>query len=173
MRKIIILLILFFSFTFFARAQKDTATDQLKGNPLQAMVNEVKSYKIDTSAVPDDKITRKIIELRNLRGSFNINEVITYKIGEEERNKETPAATLFYLKEQFKNGKGKRWIDNATIWIYRSEFNYKELKQLVRFYKTNAGQKLAHRFPIIMLKTLMTAQIVHDQLVAEKKAKTN
>jgi len=44
------------------------------------------------------------------------------------------------------------------VHIYRDHFTYGELKQLLRFYKTNAGQKLATDFPIIMLQTLVAAE---------------
>jgi len=70
-----------------------------------------------------------------------------FKIGEENQKNETPKITLDYLKEQFTNGKGKQWLDNAVIHIYRDQFNYREAKQLVKFYKTSAGQKLTTNFP--------------------------
>lgn len=133
------------------------------------ITNEIKTYKLDTSAVPNDKITKKINELRQLRGGFNINEAIMYKMEEEEQKNETPKATFDYLKGQFTNGKGKQWLDNAVLHIYRSHFNYRELKQLVKFYKTSAGQKLAADFPYIMMKTLMAAQTIQDILLNEIK----
>ena len=40
----------------------------------ERITGAVKEYKLDTSSAPDDKITRKIIELRSLRGGFNIDE---------------------------------------------------------------------------------------------------
>ena len=150
--------------SFVSHAQNDTG--YISGT-FERISSEVKNYKIDTSAVPNDKLTRKIIELRKLRGGFNINEAVMLKMGEEGQKNETPKATLDYLKGQFTNGKGKQWLDNAVIHIYRDQFNYKELKQLVKFYKTTAGQKLATDFPFIMIKTLMAAQIIHDTLVSE------
>jgi hypothetical protein len=55
------------------------------------------------------------------------------------------------------------------IHIYRQHFTYNELKQLVRFYKTSAGKKMAKDFPLIMMKSLIAAQIIHDTLIAEQK----
>ncbi len=46
----------------------------------ERIMSGVKEYKFDTSSVPDDKVTRKIIELRGLRGGFNINEAIDFKL---------------------------------------------------------------------------------------------
>lgn len=144
-------------------------SDSIMVGVFDRITAEVQNYRIDTSEAPDDKITRKIVALRDLRGGFNINEAIMFKLGEEEKKKETPEATLTYLRQQFSTGKGKQWLDNAANHIYRNQFTYRELKQLVRFYKTSAGQKLAHDFPYIMMKTLMAAQIIHDVLVNEQK----
>lgn len=166
MRKQILLLIIGFSIVCISNAQTDSSYII---SVFEKITNEIKSYKLDTSAVPNDKITKKIKELRQLRGGFNINEAIQFKMGEEEQKNETPKSTLAYLKDQFTGGKGKQWLDNAVIHIYRDHFNYKELKQLVKFYKTPAGQKLATDFPFIMMKTLMAAQIIHDTLVNEIK----
>jgi hypothetical protein len=166
MKKQLLLFVISSLMTFISNAQMDTTSVV---GIFERIMNEVKSYKLDTSTVPNDKITRKINELRRLRGGFNINEAIMFKMGEEEQKKETAKATLDYLKEQFTTGKGKQWLDNAVIHIYRDQFSYKELKQLVKFYRTSAGQKLASDFPFIMMKTLMAAQIIHDTLVNELK----
>ena len=88
---------------------------------------------------------------------------------EEESKNEISKEKTAYLKQEFENGEGKQWLDNAVIHIYRQHFNYKELKQLVKFYTTPGGQKLATDFPYIMMKTLMSAQMIHDALLAGKK----
>ena len=69
----------------------------------------------------------------------------------------------------FKTGNGKKWLDNAVIWIYRSQFTYKELKQLVRFYKKEVGQKLATDLPIIMMQTLTAAEKIGSMYANQKK----
>ncbi len=124
----------------------------------------LKEYKIDTSDAPADKITAKIEELRSLKAGFKINEAIEFKIGEEMQKNETPKEDLIKLSESFKNGTGKKWLDNAVTWIYRQHFSYRELKQLVNFYKTAAGQKMAKAFPIIMLKSLAAGETIQKIL---------
>lgn len=116
------------------------------------------AYKLNTSTPPDDKITKKIIELRDLRGGFNINEAIAFKLEEDRQKKEMPEADLKKLADFFTTGQGKTSLDNAVTWIYRDNFTYKELKQLVKFYKTSAGQKMADNFPVIMLQSLAAAE---------------
>jgi hypothetical protein len=165
-----IFFIVFNFITVFAVAQNDTA----KMNGIfERITGHVKEFKLDTTQVPDDKITNKIIKLRRLRGGFNINEAIAYKQQEDKNNKgEVSPQIAAYLDEQFKTGKGKRWLDNAMIHIYRQHFTYNELKQLVRFYKTSAGKKMAEDFPLIMMKSLIAAQIIHDTLIAEQNTES-
>jgi uncharacterized protein len=129
----------------------------------------VSDYRLDTSQAPDDNTTRMIIKLRELKGVFNINEAIAYKIREDEVKKEKSPERLAMLRQSFEKGDGKRWLDKAIIHIYREAFTYRELKKLVKFYKTSAGQKPAADFPLIMMKSLMAAQQIQEQLTAGSK----
>lgn len=120
----------------------------------------VQDFKVDTTMPPHDHITKKIIELRKLRGGFNIQEAITYKIKEDSQKKNITEEQARVMTDFFSSGNGKRWLDNAMVWIYRQHFNYKEIKQLVKFYKTTAGRKMATDFPIIMAQSIKAAEVV-------------
>lgn len=120
----------------------------------------LKNFKLDTSAVPNDKVTRLINELRNLRGGFNINEAIEFKIAEQKQKNELTSHEAEKLSIYFKSGNGKKWLDNAITWIYREQFTAKELKQLIRFYKSSAGEKMATAFPLLMMKSLMAGEAI-------------
>ncbi len=143
------------------RAQADTSGFNNAG-VFDRIISAVKDFKPDTTTVPDDKITRKINELRNLRGGFNINEAIQFKLEEDRRKNEIPKAEMDELAAFFTTGNGKKWLDNAVTWIYRTHFSYAELKQLVRFYKTTAGQKMAVDFPVIMLQSLAAGEMIKN-----------
>ncbi len=130
----------------------------------EMIATEVKNYKIDTSEIPHDKITKKIIELRKVKGGFNIDEAIAFKIGEEKTKGEIPEAELKKQSDYFTIGDGHRLLNNAVSWIYRKEFTYRELKQLIKFYKTTAGQKMANRFPMIMLESFAAAEIIKSTM---------
>lgn len=143
-----------------ARAQTSEAFEKITA--------AVKEYRIDTSAVPDDKKTRKIIALREAKGGFNINEAIQYKLGEEIQKKEKPADELQKMATYFNSGAGKQQLDNAIIWIYRNTFSYKELKHLVKFYTSKAGQKMSANFPVIMLESLAAAEIIQKKFSQAK-----
>ncbi len=151
-------------------AQTDTTIQLQQSSIFEKITNEVKEYKIDTSDAPNDKTTKKIIELRQLKGGFNINEAIDYKIQEDKNKNETPVADLNKLEDYFKAGLGKKNLDNAVIWIYRNNFSYKELKDNVKFYKSSAGQKMADRFPIIMLESFTAAQILQENFMKQHKS---
>ena len=164
MTKHIIITIIVSFFATNTYSQNETTSDIF-----ERISKGVKEFKLDTTAAPDDKMTRKIIELRNLRGGFNINEAIDFKIEEDRQKNEVPKEELDKLSTFFKSGNGKRWLDNAVIRIYRNNFTYRELKQLVKFYKTSAGQKIATNFPVIMMQSLRAAEMIKELYVQQKK----
>ena len=97
-----------------------------------------------------------------MRGGFNINEVIEFKIEEDRQKNEVPKAELDKVANFFTSGNGKKWLNNAMIWIYRNHFTYSELKKLVKFYKTPAGQKMATELPLIMVKSLKAGEMIKE-----------
>lgn len=128
-------------------------------------------FKLDSTTAPDDKITRKILELRQLKGGFNINEAIDFKLEEDRQNGEQPPAELAAFSSFMKTGNGKKWLDNAVIWIYRQQFSLKELKQIVKFYKTDGGKKMAEQFPVIMIESLAAAEIIKKRYESQHQKK--
>lgn len=117
-------------------------------------------FKPDTSAVPDDRITRKIIEIRNAAGKFNINDMIQFKFAEALQKGEMSKAEFDRLSAYMLVGEGKRLLDNAVIWIYRSHFTYHDLKKLARFFKSDTGKKWNREFPIILLQSVKVAEAI-------------
>ncbi len=154
------ILFIFLTCTAFSQSDTNAKADSLA--IFEKITKEVKDYKLDTSSAPNDNLTRKIIELRKLRGGFNINEALDYKLEEDKQKNEIPKEELDKFSYFFKSGNGKKWLDNSVIWIYRQHFTSKELKQLVRFYKTSAGQKMATDFPVITMKSLRAAEMIKD-----------
>lgn len=170
MRKPFLLTSLCFLFTCAGLAQRDTAAGKAAADLFARITKGVQDYQLDTTAAPDDKTTRKIKELRNLGGGFNIQEAIDFKLEEDRQKGEVPKAELEQVAGFFKNGEGKRWLDNAVTWIYRRHFTYPELKELVRFYRTSAGRKLAADFPVIMLQSLRAAEMIRALYAQQQQA---
>ena len=108
MKKLIAFSIAYFIIVSSAFSQVDTA--KLNHSTIfDRLTKDLKEYKPDTTAVPDDKITRTIIELRNLRGGFNINEAIEYKLEEDKQKKEIPESLI-----QVSQGATRRSIKSST-----------------------------------------------------------
>ena len=151
---------------FIISIQVLNAQDSLGSSDIfQRISAELQAFKIDTSAVPEDETTSLIRKLRTLKGVFNINEAIAFKLEEEEKEKKSSKENLDKIRQSMLQGQAKKWLDNAVIHIYRQHFNRKELRQLIKFYKSSAGQKLATQLPFIMMKSLLAAQTIHDWLV--------
>ena len=151
---------------FIISIQVLNAQDSLGSSDMfQRISAELQAFKIDTSAVPEDETTSLIRKLRTLKGVFNINEAIAFKLEEEEKEKKSSKENLDKIRQSMLQGQAKKWLDNAVIHIYRQHFNRKELRQLIKFYNSSAGKKLATQFPFIMMKSLLAAQTIHDWLV--------
>ena len=60
-------------------------------------------------------------------------------------------------------------MNNAVIWIYRKQFTVKEINQLIRFYKSSAGQKMAEKFPILMIQSLKAGEEIKENFVQQLK----
>jgi hypothetical protein len=133
------------------------------------IMSGVRDFKPDTDNVPQDKVTREIIQLRKLRGGFNINEVILFKLEESRQKKEIGEEEYRNLNLYYTSGSGKRWLDNAVIHIYRQQYTYRELKQMVRFYKTSGGRKMAENFPIVLLESASAAEQVKQMYIGQHK----
>ena len=160
MKKYVLLLGAPLLFAFFAGAQKDTLSAVDYSAVFERITGQLTNYKPDTTTAPNDKTTRKIQELFALRGGFNIQEAVGFMIEEERRKGEKPVAQLDQLAAFFTLGHGHRWLNNAAVWIYRNHFTHKEIKQLVKFYKSGAGKKMADDFPVIVLKSLAAAESI-------------
>lgn len=164
MKKILFVLLVIFTGKIVI-AQDTTAKKSTAVATFERIAKAAASYKLNTSTPPDDKITKKIMELRELRGGFNINEAIAFKIEEDRQKKEVSEEGSNKLADYFTSGQGKTMLDNAVIWIYRDHFNYAELKQMVKFYKTSAGQKFADNLPVILLQSAAAAEMIKEKLL--------
>ena len=166
MKKITTLLFIFF--TVFCQAQNEDAKLPI----FEKIAVEMKEFKLDTTAVPNDKLSKRIEKLRSLKGGFNINEAIEFKIAEERSKENAPTKELDKIEAFFKTGNGNKQLNNAVIWIYRKQFTLKEINQLIRFYKSSAGQKMAEKFPLLMIQSLKAGEEIKENFVQQMKNKS-
>lgn len=143
-----------------ATAQQDSTDTAKFRSVFSRLEKEMKSFSPDTSNVPKDRITSMIIEIRQLKGVFNINEAIEYKLQESKQKKEISDTEYEAASAFFAQGRGRQLLDNAVVWIYRKQFTSAELKELLRFYKTSAGKKMAEHFPLILLQSAAAAEMI-------------
>ncbi len=160
MKKYLLTLVLSITFILPVFCQKDSTKISPEVKLFMTIMQDMEQYVPDTSAAPNDKITTKIQAIRQLRGGFNINEVVLFKLEESRQKNELNTQTYNRIKAFFKTGNGKRWLDNAVIHIYRKRFTYAELKTLEKFYRTPAGQKMATELPLIMVESLKAAEMI-------------
>lgn len=133
----------------------------------ERIAKETAAFSIDTTAVPNDRLTEEIKNLRKIKGGFNINEAVLYKIAEDKNKGEILDSDAEKLESYFTDGAGKNELENAVIWIYRKYFSLSEVKKLNKFYRSSAGQKLSQNFPIIMIQSLKAAEQIGEKLKQE------
>ena len=147
-----------FCFTTFIGQTENT--NENVAPVFQRIADGVKNYKLDTLTPPVDNNTKLINELRNLKGGFNINEFLQFKMLEESQKPENDTDVFRKGMDFFTTGNGKKWLDNAVINIYREHYTEKELKAMVKFAKTPAGKKMASETPIIILQAAAAGEMI-------------
>ena len=115
MKKITCLLFIFCFVVKPAFSQKDTIPDADYSLLFERISKSLANFKPDTTTAPDDKITRKIKELRNLRGGFNINEVIMHQIESARKDNGISEEEYTRMTDFYTNVNGKQGLDNALI----------------------------------------------------------
>ncbi|MBK6473732.1 MAG: DUF2059 domain-containing protein [Flavobacteriales bacterium] len=126
-----------------------------------ARINEqIQHFVPDTANVPVDSVTYRIRELRALKGGFNIQEAMAYKLTEALGKQEISDSTYQALSTYIESGNGKRLLDNAITAIYRDQFTYAELGDLIAFYSSPTGQKIARETPLIIVASIKSAEFV-------------
>ncbi len=130
--------------------------------------SEMSGFKPNFSNPPEDKLTSAIRQLRSLRGGFNINEALAFKLAQDRHEGKLTLNETSLLEAYLLKGEGAAMINNAVTWMYRKHFTYNETRKLIKFYKTSAGQKLNREFPVLMLQSLMVAETVKEKFNTDK-----
>ncbi len=162
--KVIILLIVFCLIALRVAAQNNST-----GMPaaIQSLIGDLK-LKVDTTAPPEDSLTKKIRILRAERGSLSFDTVIKYQIISQQSG-DTKRPKEFYLSllDECQHGYAYHLVENILINLYRQCFTEKEMDQLVEFYKTSVGKRMM--IDIFMITA--TAGTAIQQIVKETSDK--
>lgn len=170
-KKIISLILGLTIFTVCSYAQSDSA----KIAALQKIFGMAK-FKVDTTAVKEDSLTKKIFTLRAERGPVNLDNVLKFIIQNKEAN-DTVHSKKYYdaLSDECQNGHSHQLIENILINLYRQCFTEPEIDQLILFYKSSAGKKMSNDFMVLSITAAMAAQEIvkatADKLDMEMKVR--
>lgn len=151
--KIIFLLLFCVSFSYSQKSSEEV---------FKRISTEATHFVVDTSDVPQDKLTKKIEKLLETKGGFNIQEALQFKIAEDVTKKDITSEEAQKREQFFATGKGKKWLNNAIIWMYRNQFSISEINKLTKFYKSPIGKKMTEKFPIIMIESMKSAEKIME-----------
>jgi hypothetical protein len=101
---------------------------------------------IDTTAAPNDDLTKEIKKLLSITNSMN-TAVVVMK-GTIESQRQNPNVQLpeeFYTRfiAAIDNGQVGGMLENAIIKIYRQKFTKEEMQEVIKFYESPVGKKMA------------------------------
>lgn len=156
-------------FTFFtiaAYSQIDTGfLKQLKA------LDTANILKLDTTNVPNDRLTKKIKLLRSEKHGMSIETIIQIKIM-EERQKDTLHSKKIYddLLIEVTKGRTSNLIENCIINLYRRTFTENEINDLIKFYKTPAGKKMDKEFILLMVQSIKDTEYLLKLAAANIKS---
>jgi hypothetical protein len=106
----------------------------------------------DTTAVPDDELTRSIKKLLDLTGYLKSSAEIIKTIYETEDMKALLPEDFRnkFIAAYEENGFAYKYLALITIKNYRKYFTLEDIKQLTNFYETPAGKKMTAVYPELM-----------------------
>ena len=134
---------------------------------LQSLIGNL-NLKVDTTAPPEDSLTKQIRLFRAERGLISFDTIIKYQI-EGQQSNDTKHPEEFYrsLLDECQHGHAHHLMENILINLYRQCFTEKEMEQLVAFYKTSAGKKMM----VNIMMITATAGPAIQQIVKETSEK--
>ncbi len=115
--------------------------------------------KLDTTAVPNDSFTKKIKKMRAMRKGISFEIVLQLKLREEQEKDKTHSKEFYEaLSKELTSGRINTLIENSLVNLYRRSFTEKEMKQLIRFYKTPAGKKMNSEFILLLAESVKVGE---------------
>jgi len=116
--------------------------------------------KLDTLDAPNDAFTQKIRELRKVKGGLTIESIVQLKVMEEKQKDTSRAKREFYdkLLKEATEGRTAKLMENCMINMYRRTFTEGEVDELVKFYKSSAGQKMDKEFLVLLVESAKGAE---------------
>jgi hypothetical protein len=107
--------------------------------------------EIDTTAAPNDELTIAIKKLIEVTNGMNTSKTLMKGSLESQRKLNTRVPDEFYdrMLAAVESGQVNGYIENIVVKIYRQKFTLEEVKEVVKFYDSPIGKKMAVESPII------------------------
>lgn len=133
---------------------------------------------LDTTAVPDDALTKEIIKMMDLLGTIQLTNKLMLdmlELKKENNTENIPALFFERFRAQVNSGRVARLLQLITVRVYREKFTLEEMKELTRFYSTPTGKKIAQQLPFIYdemrIKGELLGKMVALEIVQEMQQK--
>lgn len=134
---------------------------------------------IDSTPPANDSLTAGIREYLDVTGAINLGGQFAkaiYKGGEDDV---LPPEFYNRLIEEFTTGESKKYFEYYLIKIYRKHFTLDIIKELIKFYSSDAGKKTLALMPVIIAESQemgagfgrMVGMKVYNELLKEGKIK--
>jgi uncharacterized protein len=145
-----------------AAPKKEVKTDEevirigtIEAPPAEGAMQEMRAVPstatVDTVPPPDDELTREVKHLLKLTNSMDAGIAIMRNMLNRQRTESSAIPAEFYDRfiGMIDDGRISSLMMIAVVKIYRDKFTLAEIKELIRFYETPIGKKLAQETPNI------------------------
>lgn len=121
----------------------------------------------DTTAVPQDELTKEITHLLNITGAINLGKQFAQNLANVQKNStanQLPQEFYDRMMQEFESGQTGKWFVNSIIRIYREHFTVEELKAITAFYETPVGKKAISILPVAMQQCMKEGEKIGGYL---------
>jgi hypothetical protein len=101
--------------------------------------------EIDTIPAPNDELTKEIKKMIVVTNGMGTSETLMKGALESQRKSNTSLADEFYVRmlQAVENGQISGYITNVIVKIYRQKFTVEEIREIIKFYDSPIGKKMA------------------------------
>jgi hypothetical protein len=101
--------------------------------------------EIDTIPPPNDELTKEIKKLLQVTNGILASKTLMSGMLATQRKNNTTLPDEFYVRMlgAIENGQVTGYIENSVVKIYRTKFTVEEIKEVIKFYDSPVGKKMA------------------------------
>jgi uncharacterized protein len=160
-----------------AKPAKDEVKEEMQETKIGANPNDTTPPvalpplpEIDTVPPPNDELTAAIKQLIEVTNGMNTSKTVMKGSLESQRKlnpNQVPDEFYVRMLAAVESGQVNGYIENIVVKVYRQKFTLEEVKEVVKFYDSPIGKKMAVEAPVIANAARMEGEKV-GQYVALK-----